>query len=364
MDLSIVIPTWNGLALLRETLPSVCAAAEFYRRESHCRTEILVVDDGSEDETREVLTAEFPRVRLIESPSNRGFAPTCNLGFEHAGYPLVALLNNDVKVEPDYLLYQAPHFQDPEVLAVTARVFSWDGDEFTAGGRFGRFRRGFWSVYLNYDVDPDCAGAEIEDRRWLSAYAVGGFATYDRRKLRELGGFNTLLSPFHWEDVDLSYRGWKRGWKIHYEPNSVAYHRISATIGSRFRPRRVETVAVRNRLLFHWINLHSTGYWIRHLVGLAGLLLTRFLVLDGTFYRSFLGALSRISKVRRMRRRERDRARRSDAEISGILSSFYRTAPIRVYRSSNQVRAEHPGLEKAPAVEADSSRPGRFGCMI
>ncbi len=150
-------------------------------------------------------------------------------------------------------------------------------------------RRGFWSVYLNYDLDPNSTGAEIQDRRWLSAYAVGGFATYDRRKLRELGGFNTLLAPFHWEDVDLSYRGWKRGWKIHYEPNSVAYHRISATIGSRFRPRKVETVAVRNRLLFHWINLHSTGYWIRHLVGLAGLLLTRFMVLDGNFYRFFPG---------------------------------------------------------------------------
>lgn len=364
MDVSIVIPTWNGLALLRETLPSVCEAAEFYRRESRCRTEILVVDDGSEDDTREVLTAEFPRVRLIRSPSNRGFAPTCNLGFEHAGYPLVALLNNDVKVEPDYLVYQAPHFQDPDVLAVTARVFSWDGDEFTAGGRFGRFRRGFWSVYLNYDLDPDGAGAVIQDRRWLSAYAVGGFATYDRRKLRDLGGFNTLLAPFHWEDVDLSYRGWKRGWKIHYEPGSVAYHRISATIGSRFRARRVETVAVRNRLLFHWINLHSTGYWIRHLVGLAGLLLTRFMVLDGTFYRSFAGALSRISEVRRMRRWERDRARRSDTEISRILNSFYRTAPIRVYRSGSQVRAEHPGLEKAPAVEAGSSSSGRFGCMI
>ena len=364
MDVSIVIPTWNGLALLRETLPSVCEAAERYRRKSHCRTEILVVDDGSEDETREVLPVEFPQVRLIESPSNRGFAPTCNLGFDHAGFPLVALLNNDVKVEPDYLLHQAPHFQDPDVLAVTARVFSWNGDEFTAGGRFGRFRRGFWSVYLNYDVDPDSAGAEHFDRRCLSAYAVGGFATYDRRKLQELGGFNTLLAPFHWEDVDLSYRGWKRGWKIHYEPKSVAYHRISATIGSRFRPRKVETVAVRNRLLFHWINLHSTGYWIRHLVGLAGLVLTRFIVLDGTFYRSFLGALSRISQVRRMRRRERDRARRSDAEISEILSTFYRTAPIRVYRSSSQVRAEHPGRQKAGAAEAGSSCSRRFGCMI
>ena len=356
MDVSIVIPTWNGLALLRETLPSVCAAAEFYRRESNCRAEILVVDDGSEDDTRQVLKVEFPRVRLIGSPSNRGFAPTCNLGFRHAGFPLVALLNNDVKVEPDYFLHQAPHFQDSDVLAVTARVFSWDGGEFTAGGRFGRFRRGFWSVYLNYDVDPQSAGAEFRERRWLSAYAVGGFAMYDRRKLRELGGFNTLLSPFHWEDVDLSYRGWKRGWKIHYEPRSVAYHRISATIGSRFRPRKVETVAVRNRLLFHWINLHSGGYWIRHLLGLAGLLLTRFVLLDGTFYRSFLGALSRLSRVRRLRRRERERARRSDAEISRILSSFYRSAPIRVYRSSSQVRAEHPGLEKALSVSTRSSR--------
>jgi hypothetical protein len=127
---------------------------------------------------------------------------------------------------------------------------------------------------------------------------------------------------------------------------------------------------VRNRLLFHWINLHSPGFWIRHLVGLAGLLLTRFLVLDGSFYRSFAGALSRISQVKRLRRLERSRTRRSDAEIAKILSSFYRTAPIRVYRSSRDVRAKHPGLPLSARGAgcssglSDDPGPDRYGCMI
>ena len=339
MDISIVVPSWNGLVLLQENLPSVKAAAAYYRRQSNHQTEILVVDDGSEDGTREVVEAEFPEICLIKSSCNRGFAATCNLGFQQARYPLVALLNNDVRIEQDYLLYQATHFQDPDVFAVTAKVFSWDGSHFTAGGRFGHFRRGFWSVYRNYDVANERPGKAL-----LSAYAVGGFATYDKKKIDELKGFNTLLSPFHWEDIDLSYRGWKRGWQINYEPRSLAYHRISATIENHFTRHRVKTIAVRNRLLFHWINIHSTSLWIRHLLGLLSLVLTKILVLDWSFYRSFFGALSCISEVRVLRLQERILSRRSDLEVFEILRNFYQVEPIQVYSSGDEVKAKHPGL--------------------
>ena len=127
-----------------------------------------------------------------------------------------------------------PHFEDPEVFAVTAKVFEWDHPIFATGGKLGRFRRGFWSVYFNYDISDSSASNWTEKQQLLSVYAVGGFATYSRQKLESLGGFNQLLSPFHWEDVDLSYRGWKRGWQIRYEPHSIAHHRTSAHHQNQF----------------------------------------------------------------------------------------------------------------------------------
>ncbi len=339
--ISIVIPSWNGLHLLRESLPSVLTASGKYTRVTHAPVEVIVVDDGSRDETTAALPVEFPDVRLVAKSTNEGFAIACNTGFRNARFPLVALLNNDVRVDEDYLIHQAGHFEDPRVFAVTAKVFDWDGTVFLTGGRFGRFRRGFWSVYFNYDVSTRAAREWIEERRLLSAYAIGGFSTYCRDKLNQLGGFNEMLSPFHWEDVDLSYRGWKAGWQIHYEPRSVAYHRTSATIDAFFQKRRVDAVSFRNRLLFHWINMHTPRFLISHVAMILILALTRFLVLDHHFYRSLHEALGRLSEVRKLRRIEKQRARRTDAEIARLLKGFYRSAPMDVYFSHREVLARH-----------------------
>ncbi len=341
-DLSIVIPTRNGLHLLRENLPSVQAAARAHHRETGGLTEIIVVDDGGRDETARVIPSEFPDVYLVKRQRNRGFAITCNVGLQSSRFPLVALLNNDVRVEEDYFIYQALHFQDPTVFAVTAKVFEWGQPIFSAGGRYGRFRRGFWSLYTNYDTSTPEAAEWIEKRRLLSTYAIGGFSTYSREKLEALGGFNELLSPFHWEDVDLSYRGWKRGWEVHYEPRSIAHHRISATINAHHKKAFVEVAAVRNRLLFHWINLHTPTYVLSHLIMLGALFLTRLWVLDFRFYRSLLQAVRQLRQVRTLRNLERKSAERTDAEISRLLRRFYQSAPIQIYYNQQEVLQKHP----------------------
>ncbi|GAB4220213.1 MAG: hypothetical protein Kow001_01100 [Acidobacteriota bacterium] len=340
-SVSIVVPTWNGLHLLRENLPSFLEAGHHYRQSTGGEVEVIVADDGSTDRTAEALATEFPQVQVVRSIANRGFASACNLGFRHARHDLVALLNNDVRIEPDYLVHVAGHFRDPSVFAVTAKVFEWDDPWFATGGRYGRFRRGFWSVYFNYDVEGDSA-EWVSGHRLLSVYAIGGFATYDRAKLEELGGFDELLSPFHWEDVDLSYRGWKRGWNVHYEPRSRARHRSSATIRSRWRQRAVDRISLRNRLLFHWINLHSPSYLASHVAMLVLLAFSRILVLDYHFYWALGAALRRLPEALRRRRLEKSRARRTDRELSRLLKDFYGRAPVRIYRNQREVIAFHP----------------------
>ncbi|HLV00582.1 MAG TPA: glycosyltransferase [Acidobacteriota bacterium] len=339
---SLVIPTWNGLHLLRQNLPSVLEAANYYEEISGAETEVILVDDGSQDGTPQIAQKEFPNVEVITRSRNGGFAAACNTGFEHCQFSVIALLNNDVRIQRDYLVHQAEHFRDSRIFAVTAKVFEWNSRLFATGGRYGRFRRGFWSVYFNYDVSMHQSMDWIRDHRLLSFYAIGGFATYDGEKLKQLGGFNELLSPFHWEDVDLSYRAWKRGWKVHYEPRSVGYHRASSTIGAHYRDRNVDAISFRNRLLFHWINLHSPSLFVRHLLGLGLLCLTRIFVLDLFFYRSLAQALRRLPEVHRLRKVERSQARCTDVEIQSILTEFYRSAPIQIYYNQRDVMSKHP----------------------
>lgn len=341
-SISIVIPTWNGLHLLRENLPSVLEAVQVYEASTGALTEIILSDDGSSDGTVDLIFEDFPSVRVVRRPSNGGFSAACNSGIEAAKYDLVALLNNDVRLDADYLLHKAVHFQDPNVFAVSAKVFEWDSTIFTTGGRFGRFRKGFWSVYFNYDVAGRDAKTWIEERRLLSTYAIGGFATYRRSQLLELGGFSELLSPFHWEDVDLSYRGWKRGWEIHYEPRSLAWHRTSATIDSNFEKNHVDSVSLRNRLLFHWVNLHYPPYLVAHIVMLALMLISKTLIGKFDFFRSVREAVQRLPQALELRRRERSLATRTDREVQKMLKAFYRAAPIQVYYNQQQVIDTHP----------------------
>lgn len=340
-SISIVIPSWNGLHLLEENLPSIRDAAAHYEALSGAPVEIIVVDDGSTDDTVAEVGEIYPEIRLIVHSRNRGFAAACNSGIQASCSDLVALLNNDVQVSREYFLYKALHFVRPDVFAVSARVFEWDEPIFTTGGRIARFRRGFWSVYFNYDVNTD-AREWVDACRLLSFYAIAGFATFSRSKLIELGGFDELLTPFHWEDVDLSYRGWKRGWEVHYEPRSRARHRTSATIEAHFKKKHVDAVSFRNRLLFHWINIHSKSYFWAHLLSLGFLFCTKFLVLDRYFYRSLFEALAQYKRVLERRRAEKSHARLTDDQVWKKLKAFYEEAPIQIYYNQQEVIESHP----------------------
>jgi len=235
---SIVIPTWNGLQLLQRFLPSVISAALDYAEGGATASEILIVDDGSEDDTLGWLEEQGfkePRspernslkLSLVRNEVNKGFGETCNRGFERAEYDLVLLLNNDVELSPNAIRPLVENFTDESAFAAHCRVFEFESGRECGTGKIGGFSRGFIRVHKSYASirEPGPGGAPL-----YSMFAGGGSAMFDRRKFLDIGGFEKLLSPFYWEDVELSYRAWKRGFIVLYEPRSTARHRVSSTI--------------------------------------------------------------------------------------------------------------------------------------
>ncbi len=302
--LSIVIPSWNGRALLERFLPTVLAAAAAF--EAACRqpTEVIVADDASTDDTLEWLTLRYPQVCFAAADDHRGFGPTANRGVAAARYPWVYLLNNDVALAPASLVPLAAHWADPQVFAVASSVYDFASGMLSGAGQIGEFRRGFLSIHRRYFV-PEARSPMQAARPWLTLYASGGSSLFHREKFLALGGFDDLLAPFGWEDVELSLRAWKQGYEVRYEPASAVWHQFASTIPARFPRRRVNAIYERNRLLTHWLHLDTPLEITAHLTLLLPRLVGNLLLLRWSSWKAAVQALARVSAVQARRKRLR-----------------------------------------------------------
>jgi GT2 family glycosyltransferase len=322
-DVSIVIPNWNGRELLHRFLPSALIAANRYQEQFGQKTEIVVVDDGSTDDSVSWFKKEYdhdPLMHLVEREHNGGFVPAANSGFAAACHRIVFLINNDVSLSPDAIAPLVRHFEDERVFAVCSRALRIEANEVDGAGKLGTFKNGFWRVFENYEVQEE--HESHSGKRWPSFFGSGGYTAYDSKKLSLLSGFNELLAPYYWEDVEICYRAWKRGWVVEYEPESTVYHLGSATMKKEIPKSTLSVISERNRLLMTWVNLHDPFWFSEHVAWLGLKLLGAALTLDFQMWRSFFQALRRLSKVRRARRMEKSSAVRSDREIAAIFENI------------------------------------------
>lgn len=228
---SIIIPSWNAVSLLKKNLPSVVTSRP---------DELIVVDDGSIDASKDFVSEVYPQIKLLVHPRNMGFIQSINDGVKISNSDIVVLLNNDVSPEKNFLIPLVSHFEDDTVFSVCSAVAGY-------GYSKASFTHGFVSL----------SQGKPTSRATYALWASGGSAAYSRLKWDKLGGFDDMLKPFYFEDIDVSYRAWKRGWKVLWEPESRVNHTISSTIGKKFSKEYVDRVSQRNHLLFIWKNITS-----------------------------------------------------------------------------------------------------------
>jgi GT2 family glycosyltransferase len=281
----IAIPSYNGCSALEVCLQSI----ERWLGTQPDLGDVVVVDDGSEDDTRARLPERFPFVRWIWQEKNRGFGVTANRAVVECRAPIVILLNNDIEVTSDILSPLTDYFEDSQTFAVTFRSFQNDGRTFREGAKRLTWRQGFPVVLHAERHEP-----KPIQRRIPSAYAVGGHAAFRRDMFCQLGGFDSLFFPFYWEDVDLGLRAAVRGWRIYYEPECRVIHHFGGSIQTMFSAADISTIKARNRLLFAWRHAHGAER-ATHRLFLAGRILTSWLVADWAFYRGLKEAVARRS---------------------------------------------------------------------
>ena len=232
MTCSVIILNWNGAQMLRTYLPSVVASIQ-HSDISH-QTQLIVADNGSTDNSLEVLAKEFPSVKTIILDQNYGFAEGYNRAIEklsevsiqHSEPDYVVLLNSDVETPEGWLSPLLDYMEShPDVAAVQPKIRSWkQRDRFEHAGAAG----GYLS-WLGYPYCRGRKGSRVErdhgqyDTIASVDWTTGACMCVRTGIYKEMGGLDAAFFA-HMEEIDLCWRMRNAGWKLACVPQSTVFH--------------------------------------------------------------------------------------------------------------------------------------------
>ena len=211
---SVIVLNWNGRQYLSDCFDSLVALD--YPSE---RLELIMVDNGSTDDSTAFMRERYPQVKIVETGRNLGFAGGNNAGARAASGEYVAFLNNDAHVMPDWLIELVRAIQsDPAVICAGSRLMNFAGDHVEFGGSSINFYG--YGYQEGYDRSNLAAYAGTHP----TIFACGGAFLIRRDVYLESGGLDEDYFIYY-EDVDLGWRLWVMGYKVLYVGSSVVLHK-------------------------------------------------------------------------------------------------------------------------------------------
>jgi GT2 family glycosyltransferase/glycosyltransferase involved in cell wall biosynthesis len=206
------------------------------------RLEVVVVENGSGDDSAERIRAAAPEVTMIESTENLGFAGGCNLGVAAARGEYVALLNSDARPDPQWLTAAVDALEaDPGVASVASRVLDWAGETIDYVDAALSWTGRAYKPLTGHPRDDEAHGTPKD-----VLFATGSAMIVRAAAWDAVGGFDDDLFMFY-EDVDLGWRLNLAGHRVRYVPGSLVFHRHHASM-KRFGAFREEYLLERNAL--------------------------------------------------------------------------------------------------------------------
>lgn len=241
---TILVPNYNGKKWLKQLLPTIT-------KSTYPNYEILIVNNGSTDDSGEFLKKKYPKVRILEIKENRGYAGANNIGVKNALGKYVLLLNNDTKVTPKFLEPLVEKMEkDNQIGAVQPQirhmikqdVIDSIGSFFTFTGFL--YHYGYFQSYNHKKYQKE-----------LSVYSVKGACFLMKKKdYIELGGIDESFVTYV-EESDLCHRILLSGKKIIYVPKSVVYHFGGGDMSIMTKSEVVIFRSFRNRYVSYLKNL-------------------------------------------------------------------------------------------------------------
>lgn len=303
IKLSVVIPVYKKTEMFIDNLRH---NLKFLPKQ----TQIIIVDDASKEYLDEKLADLLRKnnVQLITNERNLGFSGAINRGIYEAQGEYIFLLNSDVRLEESlpeniYELFS----NDASIIALAFAEKTEDGE--LLGKSTIAFKRGL--------VVHDRAH---NNEQGITAWANGGSSLFRADYLKEIGAFNSLYSPFYWEDIDIAFRAYSRGYKIIFYPKYTVEHSRESTIKTYFSPSNVEHIAFRNQFLFTWINITDFTLIAIHAMWLPINLLLMSIKGQTQFVSGFFAAVRFLPDVYKQRSYNMQRQKKTNIEIFSLFA--------------------------------------------
>ena len=220
-ELSVIIPNFNGIKYLRDCFTSL-------RNQTLRDFEIILVDNGSSDDSVAYTREQFPEIRLVELPENFGFCRAVNEGIYASLAPYVLLLNNDTESAPDFLEEMlAAIRRHPKAFSCASRMVQFhDREKLDDAGNYYCALGWFYARGKGKDI----RAYEREEKIFA---ACAGAAIYRKAIFEEIGYFDEEHFAYL-EDSDIGYRARIYGYENWYTPKAIVYHVGTGTSGSRY----------------------------------------------------------------------------------------------------------------------------------
>lgn len=248
MTAAMVILNYNGIDLLKRFMPSWMASVQVAG--SDCR--LIVLDNQSKDESLSFLREHYPSVSIFVAPENKVLC-SFNWLAEQLSEDILIFMNNDIETEQDFILPLIETFSqhtDDVFLVSTQNDCSQPA-----------FHWGAMHAALLLESSP------------IYTFSAG-IGAFHRKRFLELEGYDEMYLPGYYEDVDLCFRAWKKGYKGYYEPRARKKHLGSASFKKVYGSEFIQKVTARNAVLFMVKNIHDPLILLRWVC----LLVVRFCV--------------------------------------------------------------------------------------